>query len=230
MDQPGKVANPGRRQLNRKMNIPLSPQGSSERVLPWQVTMDRLICASLSHPHYWYEVGMLKSRVWINRVRLPILLVVSWTGKMNISLSPFAPENLVSRDGFGRPVPRQPAHLHTQAEFGAYSRDSSRFPRRRAFIYLSAIRHWVSPEFYRVTPLRTDGVQCRESAGTGPANLKVFPNGHHGPTNMRLSFSRPLLVWSEHVESTGVITEHWSFRPRIGWMRLESLGKIDWIR
>ena len=27
------------------------------------------------------------------------------------SLSPFAPENLVSRDGFGSPVPRQPAHL-----------------------------------------------------------------------------------------------------------------------
>ena len=26
------------------------------------------------------------------------------------SLSPHAPENLVSRDGFGRPVPRQPAH------------------------------------------------------------------------------------------------------------------------
>ena len=29
---------------------------------------------------------------------------------LNISLSPFAPGNLVSRDGFGRPVPRQPAH------------------------------------------------------------------------------------------------------------------------
>ena len=29
------------------------------------------------------------------------------------SLSPFAPENLVSRDGFGNPAPRQPAHLHT---------------------------------------------------------------------------------------------------------------------
>ena len=26
------------------------------------------------------------------------------------SLSPFAPENLSSRDGFGRPVPRQAAH------------------------------------------------------------------------------------------------------------------------
>ena len=46
------------------------------------------------------------------------------------------PENLVSRDGFSRPVPRQPAHLHTQAESGAYLRDSSRVPRRRAFIYM----------------------------------------------------------------------------------------------
>ena len=53
MDQPGKVANPARGQLNREKNIPLSP------------------CV---------------------------------------------PENLVSRDGFSRPVPRQPAHLHTQAE------------------------------------------------------------------------------------------------------------------
>ena len=53
---------------------------------------------------------------------------------MSFSLSPFAPENLVSRDGFGCPVPRQPAHLHTQAESGAYLRDSSRVPRRRPFI------------------------------------------------------------------------------------------------
>ena len=47
--------------------------------------------------------------------------------EINISLSAFAPENLVSRDGFfGSPVPRQPAPLHTQAESGAYLRDSSR--------------------------------------------------------------------------------------------------------
>ena len=71
MDQPGKVANPARGQLNREHNIPLSP------------------CV---------------------------------------------PENLVSRDGFSRPVPRQPAHLHTQAESGAYLRDSSRVPQRRPFI------------------------------------------------------------------------------------------------
>ena len=55
---------------------------------------------------------------------------------MNVSLSAFAPENLVSRNGLGSPVPRQPAHLHTQAESGAYLRDSSRVPRRRPFIYL----------------------------------------------------------------------------------------------
>ena len=55
---------------------------------------------------------------------------------MNISLSAFAPENLVSRDRFGSPVPRQPAHLYTHAESGAYLRDSSRVPRRRLFIYL----------------------------------------------------------------------------------------------
>ena len=28
----------------------------------------------------------------------------------------------------------------------------------------------------RVTQLRIDGVYCRESAGTGPVNLKVVPN------------------------------------------------------
>ena len=36
------------------------PQGSPKQVLPWQVTMDQLICASLFHTHYWYELGMLK--------------------------------------------------------------------------------------------------------------------------------------------------------------------------
>ena len=65
MDQPGKVANPARGQLNRENNIPLSP------------------CV---------------------------------------------PENLVSRDGFSRPVPRQPAHP------------------RAASIYEAAIRRRVSPE------------------------------------------------------------------------------------
>ena len=53
---------------------------------------------------------------------------------MNIPLSSRVPENLVSRDGFSRPVPRQPTHLHAQAESGAYLRDPSRVPRRRPII------------------------------------------------------------------------------------------------
>ena len=62
--------------------------------------------------------------------------------KMNISRSPFAPENLVSRDGSSSPVPRQPVHLHTQAESGSNLRDSSQVPRRHSFIYLN--RHTPS--------------------------------------------------------------------------------------
>ena len=83
MDQPGKVANPARGQLNRENNIPLSP------------------CV---------------------------------------------PENLVSRDGFSHPVPRQPAHLHTQAESGCLL--TGFLPSSAAAsIYETAIRHRVSPEF-----------------------------------------------------------------------------------
>ena len=50
------------------------------------------------------------------------------------SLFAFVPGNLVSRDRFGSPAPRRPAHLQTQAESGAYLRDSSRVPRRRPVI------------------------------------------------------------------------------------------------
>ena len=42
------------------------------------------------------------AKEWINRVRFPILLVVSGTEKNDISLSAFARENLASRDGFDR--------------------------------------------------------------------------------------------------------------------------------
>ena len=124
-----------------------------------------------ARPNYVCMI-MTYSRAWINRVRLPILLVVSWTGEMNIPLSPYVPENLVSLDGFSRPVPRQPAHLHTQVEPSAYSRDSSRFPRRRQFIYLNRHTPLGQSRVYRVTQLRTNGFHCRKSAGTGPVALK----------------------------------------------------------
>ena len=116
------------------------------------------------------------SRVWIKRVRLPILLVVNCTGRNNISLSPYVPENLVSRDGFSRPVPRQPAHLHTQAESGAYLRDYSRVLRRRPFIYFKPPSA-IGP----VPSLSGHAIAYRwrslpRVAGTGPLNPKVVPN------------------------------------------------------
>ena len=111
------------------------------------------------------------ARAWINRARLRILHVVSW----NISLSAlFVPENLVTRDGFGSPAPRQLAHLHTQAESGAHLRDTSRVPRRRPFIHFKNATWYTSSgqsRVYRVTTqLRTDGVGCRESDGTDRAS------------------------------------------------------------
>ena len=95
----------------------------------------------------------------------------------NISLSPFTPENLVLRDGLGSPVPRQPAHLHTQAESGAYLRDSSRVPRRRPFISLNRHTQSAQSQVYRVTQLRTDGVHCQNFVGIESLNLNVVPNG-----------------------------------------------------
>ena len=64
--------------------------------------------------------------------------------------------------------------IHTQSESGAYSLDSSRFPRWRPFIHTTN-RHWVSPEFYRVMQLCTDCIHCRESAGTGSVVLVLKP-------------------------------------------------------
>ena len=103
------------------------PRGSSERVLPWQVTMDKLICASLSHTHYRYEVGMLKvpamdkpTGIW-----LPILLVDIRTcfffSCLRLGLRIWSRETcsaVPSRDNI--------LILHTQAEPGACTVDHHR--------------------------------------------------------------------------------------------------------
>ena len=122
------------------------------------------------------------ARVWINRV---IKVVDPARGQLNrkndISLSPFAPGNLVSRAGFGSPVPRQPAHLHTQAESGAYLWDSSRVPRRRPSIYLNRLRHRVSPEFIgsprNCVPMAftAESPPARVSKPQGSSSKRVLP-------------------------------------------------------
>ena len=136
----------------------------------------------------WTTIRYMVIITYSKKEWLLILLVVSWIGKINISLSPFVPENLVSRDGFGSPVPPQPAHLHSQAESSAYL---TRFLPYR----------WRSLPRVR-----------RRKASKSPSNGCCLSLHRHGPNNMRLSFPHLLLIWSEHVESTGVY--HRVIRPQ----------------
>ena len=123
--------------------------------------------------------------------------MVNSTGKVNISLSPFAPENLASQDGFGRPVPRQPAYSPQSSYIWCLLIIAGILPiSAAASIYLD--RHTPSgrSRIYRVMEMRTDGGHCQESAGTGPVVLKVVRvtgvafAGHHGPINVRPSFPK----------------------------------------
>ena len=101
-------------------------------------------------------------------------------------MSPFAPENLVSRDKLGRPVPHESVHsphsgwtrcllpgflplsattsicLYRQPPFSA-----------TASIYLYRQPPSGQSRIHQVVQLRTDGVHGRESAGIGPIVLKV---------------------------------------------------------
>ena len=90
---------------------------------------------------------------------------------MNFSLSPFAPNTLVSRERFGCPVPRW------TAELGAYSRGLLSLLRRRCLIYTKCIYCHrdigVSPDFIRSRNYIMAFVHRRESADTGPAVIIV---------------------------------------------------------
>ena len=67
---------------------------------------------------------------------------------MNFSLSAFVPEILVSRDGFGSPVRRQPAYLHTpQAESGAFTYGIPPEFRGDVHIFIKKKRHTPSGHY-----------------------------------------------------------------------------------
>ena len=134
------------------------------------IDVERITSTSCMYGHH------IIARVWINRGRLPILLVLSLTGKMKIPfLSAFAPENVVSRDGFGSPVPRQPAYLllrlNLMLTYGIT-------PEFRGGVHLFLLK---PPYAIGSVPslsghaIGTNDVHSRESAGTGPVNLKVVP-------------------------------------------------------
>ena len=129
-------------------------------------------------------------RVWINRVRLPILLVVSLTGKKNIFLSPFASQKLVSRYGLGSPVP----HLLISILGLNLVLTHGIPPDFRCDFYLfilTAIRHRVSPKFIGSRHCVPMAFTAESPPAKGPEVIKVPVTGaavagHHGPINVRL--------------------------------------------
>ena len=127
-----------------RRHVASKPQGSYERVLPWQVTMGHLLCACLSHIHYWYEVGMyvcIYGHTYSKSMDQPGKVANPARGQLNrekiIFPCPRSRLRIWSRET-GSAVPSRVSLLilHTQAESGAYSRGSSRVPRRCPFIYL----------------------------------------------------------------------------------------------
>ena len=85
------------------------------------------------------------SRVWINRVRLPILLVVSWTGKKYSPVPVRAWEFGLAR----RVQPSRPASACSSPHSGwIWCLLTGFLPSSAAAsIYETAIRHRVSPKF-----------------------------------------------------------------------------------
>ena len=78
---------------------------------------------------------------------------------MNIPLSPYVPGNLVSRDGFSRPVPRQPAH----SPYSGYLVLTYGIPPE----FRGGIQHHTpsgQSRVYLVTQMCTDGVHCRQES------------------------------------------------------------------
>ena len=66
---------------------------------------------------------------------------------MDISLSPFAPENLVSQEWFDGPVPRPPAHSILRLNLALTRGIPPDFRDGVHLFFLAAIRHRVNPEF-----------------------------------------------------------------------------------
>ena len=63
--------------------------------------------------------------------------------------------------------------LYTNAEYGSYSRDSSRCPRRHPYILASTTHHRVSPEFIGSRNCVPMTFTAESPLGTAPVVLKV---------------------------------------------------------
>ena len=102
-------------------------------------------------------------------------MMVSWTGKVIFTLSPFAPENLMLRDWFGVSSRVNPLKSSQLGRIWCSSHGLLSFLPLSvtAFLYTVVNRHRVRPDFIGSRNLLTDGVHRRESASPGPVVLKV---------------------------------------------------------
>ena len=139
---------------------------------------------------------------------------------MFFPLSPFAPESFVSRNGFGSPVPRQPAHLHTQAESvinivaSALSISVTRFPPvfRLAFttLWRDLAHHTQSPSLQDFAPPFSplgscspyDAMLCSLGYQVSPLMLLVARGRH----SLSLALSLSVYVYV-HIEPMCVFIE-----------------------
>ena len=102
---------------------------------------------------------------------------------------------MVSRDVFGSPVPRQPVRLHTQAESGAYLRDSSR---HRGGVHLFI--------YDRHTPTQRMVVQLPEVNPRTVRPTERSPRAQNPDAKSR--GTRDNAVWLCHVEPARVPLRH----------------------
>ena len=112
---------------------------------------------------------------------------------------PFAPDNWSREAGWVVPSRVSVLILHTQAESGDFSRDSSRFPRRRPFIY-TVIRHRVNTELsghaiayqWRSLPrVRRHRTSCSQGSSSNGCRIFSF---HNKSVFIRLSFPTPTIM------------------------------------
>ena len=113
----------------------------------------------------------------INRVRLPILLGVSCTGKL-IFPRPRSRLRIWSRET-GSAVPSRISVLISILRLNLVCTYYGIRPDFRGGVHIYISKPPYAPSgqsrVYRIMQLRTDGIHCREFAGIGSVNLKVDP-------------------------------------------------------
>ena len=154
-----------------------------------------MICASLSHTHYWHETGMLKV---CDRLNPHTLLVVCMVITYSKSIDQPGKVANPARGQLNRE--NEYFSVRVPSRLRIWSRETGSAVPSRVSLFISILRlnmvltYGIPPEFrdgvhlsilnrhtplcqsraYRVTQLlRTDGVHCREFVATGPVNLKV---------------------------------------------------------